>query len=513
MSEIPKADTGTTPKRGGFPNLSGLSLWVILMIAPLAVLVVSAVTGGGDTWIQVLKYTVALLLAMIPGWIYLLFIKNKGPSLYDEYVLNLYRLKIDAVENLPAPPQHTNYFKIWNEAHAGVRRYLVETHGPDSHEPYEPTKDNMYRKKFETIYGRGSVSTIELVGAGRNPFAHTETFSPVLFATLLICLGWALILPPQDGTLPLLEAYLSPDKLEALKYAFFGAYAFTLQDLVRRYFRDDLRAGAYLGLTVRIIFTGLIVTAAGLVLGEGARTFDPPGGFGEVTVSMALIAFVIGFFPQAGLQLVVDSVQRPLGRFIPKLRTEHPLSELDGLNIWYETRLGEEGIEDMQTLSSANFVDLMLKTRAPLARLVDWMDQAFLALHVWPFAREDADGKAPRRSASVDRLRSLGIRTAADLEMIWAVRKDDPVFCRLISRALGVEEDEGPAIVESVLVSFRGEANLWHIREFRHPRWLDKRLAGYVGTAPHPAVEGHSRRRKTEELNGRSMSNGVTLAG
>ena len=104
------------------------------MIAPLAVLVVSAVTGGGDTWIQVLKYTVALLLAMIPGWIYLLFIKNKGPSLYDEYVLNLYRLKIDAVENLPAPPQHTNYFKIWNEAHAGVRRYLVETHGPD-HEP------------------------------------------------------------------------------------------------------------------------------------------------------------------------------------------------------------------------------------------------------------------------------------------------------------------------------------------------------------------------------------------
>ena len=53
--------------------------------------------------------------------------------------------------------------------------------------------------------------------------------------------------------------------------------------------------------------------------------------------------------------------------------------------------------------------------------------------------------------------------------MIWAVRKDDAVFCRLISRALGVEEDEGPAVVESVLVSFRGEANLWHIREFRTP--------------------------------------------
>ena len=120
---------------------------------------------------------------------------------------------------------------------------------------------------------------------------------------------------------------------------------------------------------------------------------------------MALIAFVIGFFPQAGLQLVIDSVQRPLGRFIPKLRTEHPLSGFDGLNIWDQTRLGEEGIEDMQTLSSANFVDLMLKTRAPLARLVDWMDQAFLALHIWPIAGESRGGKAPKRSASIDRLR------------------------------------------------------------------------------------------------------------
>src|SRR5687767_3551993 len=103
MSEIPEAETGTRRRGTILPSLSGLSLWVILMIAPLAVLVASAVTGGDDTWIQVLKYTVALLLAMIPGWIYLLFIKNKGPSLYDEYVLNLYRLKIDAVENLPAP--------------------------------------------------------------------------------------------------------------------------------------------------------------------------------------------------------------------------------------------------------------------------------------------------------------------------------------------------------------------------------------------------------------------------
>jgi hypothetical protein len=489
--------------------ISGLSLWAVLMMAPLAVLFAVAVLGGGDAWITVLKYTVALLLAMIPGWIYLLFIKNKGQSLYDEYVLNLFRLKIDAVENLPAPPQHTNYYRIWNEAHESVRRYLIETNrgSVKAGKPFVPTKDNLYRKKFETIYGSGSVSTLDLIKDKRRLLAHTETFSPVLFATLIICLGWVLILPPHTGTIPLVQEGIGSELLRALKYAFFGAYAFTIQDLVRRYFRDDLRAGAYLGIVVRIVFTGLIIAVASLLLpGETVSV-------GNVKIGMPVIAFVIGFFPQSGMQLVLDAVQTVLGKGIPNLRTMHPLSEIDGLNIWYETRLGEEGIEDMQTLASANFVDLMLKTRAPVARLVDWMDQAFLALHVWPVNGVDEKGKAVKRSSSLKGLRGLGIRTATDLERIWAARKDDPVFGALISRALGVAEAEGPAVVESVLVGLRGETNMWHIREFRHHRWLDRRFAEYLGGGPNLDHRKTGRPRRPDGLTAKRVANGVPLAG
>jgi hypothetical protein len=474
---------------------SGLSLWAVLMVAPLAVLLASATMADGPTWNLLLKFTIALLLAMIPGWIYLLFIKNKGQSLYDEYVLNLFRLKIDAVENLPAPPQHTNYYRLWNEAHQGVRRYLAEV-GDKSR---TPTKDNLYRKKFETIYGRGSVSTIEMIDGRRRILTHTETFSPVLFATVLICIGWVLILPPRDPSPSTLQRYIPGDILEALKFAFFGVYAFTLQDLVRRYFRDDLRAGAYLGLVVRIVFVGLIIGVIGVAFDAGSD-------------SMPAIAFVIGFFPQAGLQLILELVQKPLGKFIPNLRTVHPLSELDGLNIWYETRLSEEGIDDMQTLATASFVDLMLKTRAPIARLVDWMDQAFLALHVWPADLSDDKAKSSKRSATVKRLRGLGIRTATDLERTWSARKDDSIFCRLLSRALGVAEEEGPPVVESILVGLRGEANMWHIREFRHHRWLDRRLVGYLMPFD-PAENGRARRRKAAVLEGSAPTNGVPLAG
>ena len=38
----------------------------------------------------------------------------------------------------------------------------------------------------------------------------------------------------------------------------------------------------------------------------------------------------------------------------------------------------EEGIEDMQNLATANLVDVILHTRVPVGRLVDWADQAKL---------------------------------------------------------------------------------------------------------------------------------------
>jgi hypothetical protein len=124
---------------------------------------------------------------------------------------------------------------------------------------------------------------------------------------------------------------------------------------------------------------------------------------------------------------------------VPSLSPPYPLNQIDGLSVWYEARLLEEGIEDMQSLATANFVDVMLHTRVPVGRLVDWVDQAQLYLHLdrlegtWRERQRAKTGKALQdgtgtaitagsvteasRAGSKTRtaLRQFGIRKATDL--------------------------------------------------------------------------------------------------
>ena len=89
----------------------------------------------------------------------------------------------------------------------------------------------------------------------------------------------------------------------------------------------------------------------------------------------------------------------------------------------------EEGIEDMQNLATMNLVDVILHTRVPPGRLVDWTDQAFLLIHLEP-----ADHGGRRRAAppgaggATDRqqLRRMGIRTATDLLKAFSVEQPQP---------------------------------------------------------------------------------------
>lgn len=77
------------------------------------------------------------------------------------------------------------------------------------------------------------------------------------------------------------------------------------------------------------------------------------------------------------------------------------------MTLWYESRSLEEGVDDLQTLSTASLVELMLRVRVPVQRLIDWMDQAVLVLYL----RHD--------KARLDRVRMLGIRSACDLRDAW----------------------------------------------------------------------------------------------
>jgi len=415
-------------------SFSRLLPWALL--GGVALGIPSAAIVLGDHQARALKVVSVGLLSFLPGWVYLQFIKNRGKSLYDEYVLNLFRLKIDKYSNLPMPPQHTHYFAVWQREHRKLKA---------------GTKDNLYRKKFESVYGKSAVSTIDAINDGHRLKERTEAFFPVLVATVLMCIGWVLVLQvsPRGAT-------FSPPRLpaDALTFGFVGAYAFIMQDLIRRYFRDDLKTGAYISATGRLIFVVLVMVAI------VRMPMWPKGDAAGVA------AFLVGFFPQAGLQAMQAMVAKPLRRLLPSITTDYPLSAIEGLNIWQEARFAEEGIEEMQHLMSADLVDLLLRSRTTVAKLIDWLDQAALALHLPKTISDDA--QSPRVA-----LRRVGIRTATDLERLWETPlRKDAGLCRRLSRALGVEDDEGPAVVGAILESLKGEMNLLHVRAFRDHDWL-----------------------------------------
>ena len=422
-------------------QLGQLFLFLTLALIVLVVLL-AAVLFQQESRIFLLKIIAAGLLSLIPGWIYLQFIRNRGHSLYDEYVLNLFRLHIDEFANLPAPPKHTSWYSKWKKAHD--RLETTET-------------DNLYRRKFESIYGRHSVSTIRLITDSLSFRDKTETFAPVVMVTIVMALAWTLVLEPEllsDFRVLTADSQLSGRPIlpvDALRFGFLGAYAFLILDLSRRYFRDDLKSSAYISTTTRIIFASLLIVVVQAVMDLGEQT-------------SLLVAFFIGFFPRAGFTWLRLMTPKRLRAKLPTIESDYPLDRLEGLNVWYEARLLEEGIESMQHLCTTSLVDLMLRTRAPINRLIDWLDQAFLHLHL-PKAQD-------RPPPALSNLRRLGIRTATDFERVCKRPKMIDSARELLAEALDESPENVGVVVAALLRSLEGEPNLWHVRKFRRLEWL-----------------------------------------
>jgi hypothetical protein len=190
-------------------------------------------------------------------------------------------------------------------------------------------------------------------------------------------------------------------------------------------------------------------------------------------VEMA-VAFVVGFFPLVGLQALQRVTSRALRRFVPPVTSDYPLDQLDGFNLWYEARLTEEGVEDMQNLTTMNLVDVILHTRVPPGRLVDWTDQAFLLTHL---ERADPDeltrlrqanqpktiGRTPLSGAQARlNLRRVGIRTATDLLKAFSVEQDGQRAFRLpdgLRPPLPVDQLQ---LLVTVLATEPGLAPVWN---------------------------------------------------
>jgi len=484
----PPADPDVPAPTGGLSRLAGwlagdsnsrvwlrrkaVAAWMNILIATAAgVTVVTAGLMAGRPWpeprtwgIVALKLFTLWCLAFLPGWLYVRFLDLRAKALWNEYVLSLHRLGWDLPWHLPMPPVASGFHDRWAQG------------------PHGPAADNIYRQKFEAYYGRQITRATEghLAGAaddsasdasapydgrmsGQDYKVRSESLFPVFLATAVLAVGWSAVLWNTRFVTDPAGAW------DVLKYGFLGAYAFVTGMLVRRFFQSDLRPSAYATVVFRITLVLLIVSVLHQVLG---------GTTGVTSRAELAVAFVIGFFPLVGLQALQRVASRALGHLVPTVTSAYPLDQLDGFNLWYEARLTEEGVEDMQNLTTMNLVDVILHTRVPPGRLVDWTDQAFLLIHLEHAGRKELDewqkgqgaggrDQVPGAQARV-KLRRVGIRTATDLLKAFST-EDCQLSEGLPRRTFSMPPDLEPPLpvgqlqlLVKVLAAERGLAPVWN---------------------------------------------------
>ena len=178
-----------------------------------------------------------------------------------------------------------------------------------------------------------------------------------------------------------------------------------------------------------------------------------------------VLAFMIGVFPQTGMSLLKQATSVRL-RAWTALKTPEGLAvdseaslqlgRLDGINVYHQPRLMDEGIENVENLAHADIIELMLATRVPLSTLVDWIDQAILLIHV-----PEAD--------DMKKVRSYGIRTATDLERARrevAGREELDPFLRLLGPD---DQGAGPPRLQSILDALADDQWMSYLRRCRSP--------------------------------------------
>lgn len=252
--------------------------------------------------------------------------------------------------------------------------------------------DAKYGRRVEEFYGTS------LMLGGVAVRRRWRDRSPVIVTTLLIALGWILVLlnGQDDGAhLPTFDDLFKPSRTP-MTLAFLGAYFLAIQVALRGFVRGDLKPKTYNIISARILMAITLAWVLQLLWDTNAVTLG--------------LSFLAGILPNTVLRLIRErieptSMKRDGGG--DELSEKSPLSHLDDIDIYDRTRLEEEGITSIQALARHDLIDLTLSSRIPVPRLVDWVDQAILHQH------------APR---AIAKLRELSIRTATDLLKVCDTR-------------------------------------------------------------------------------------------
>jgi hypothetical protein len=431
----------------------------------------------------------------LPASLYFLFIAARRESLFNAFTTNLTRLGLLRRWSTAGPNQKTGMAEPNNRNTTFI---------PETRTCFR-ARIKSYFDRFGAIYGsieKGNVEkflnaiehecgilepNVPDAPAHESLSADGEfdfpTIIPVLGATCLLALGWVCVLPPEAFT-----PYKGGDfsqwfrdvvvpKASPVVFAFLGAYFFSLQMIIKRFVRHDLGANAYNAISLRIILAVVGVWIA-------MRTFAASGYPVDEKAPVVLVAsFAIGAFPLVVWQLVTAVLKKfpPFTAALPGLTSPLPLSSIDGLSYWIQTRLEEEDIECVPNLATADLVDLLLNTKIPPHRIIDWVDQAILLTYLGPEKKGEAGVGSGEQQSPIsplrDQLQKYGIRTATALQRAFSNRSASDEF---VSPPPELDKERGR--LQSIVAAMCDCPNFILVRNWR-------------GIADHSETEATAERR------------------
>lgn len=250
----------------------------------------------------------------------------------------------------------------------------------------------------------------------------------------------------------------------AFIFAFLGAYVFVVLLLTRRYFRNDLKPAVFVQMTVRLFTATVVAVVFSIFYQKGQDVVGEGGGLLTNVALQAFLYFVIGIFPDLGLQLISSAVNGALragqqffgtvfsnaDRDYYTLTEPAPLHLVEGLTVWDQARLLEEGVENVQALATAPIARLFVSTSFSAQQLVDWIDQAILMLYV---------GAEERQAWKL-----LGLRTASDLmDLADRLNNDTGALANILK--IG-DEGRTPEGMTVLLTALQNCPNLYYVRNY-----------------------------------------------
>jgi tetratricopeptide (TPR) repeat protein len=202
---------------------------------------------------------------------------------------------------------------------------------------------------------------------------------------------------------------IDPVTVQAMRYGFFGSYLFSAFLVYRRFSTNDLHPTVFLYATFTMIagmvFNYVAVEALTSITGTSGEAEGVGAGL------LAILAFALGYFPYLAVRWFNRLAFTSLG--VDKRRTDAlPLSLIDGISEWHETRLRDTGIDDIQNLASAEIRELLVNTAFNAQEIIEWIDQATLYLYL-------------ENPNEIDSFRRAKIRMTSDFCSLWEQCRDD----------------------------------------------------------------------------------------